>query len=375
MQTEQKIMLKKMDVSTQIVLFLSWISLVVCELSYEECRADDVLFINPMVSLEINDSSSTGSEFKKTIKSPSEFHCFSKCKNTVVCKSATFFDEPLGNSKCLLKDTNRFGVRNRIKISTGKYFEKTDGCSMVARERRRVIGMVENVIDCKDVLNKGWKQDGVYLIQRPGEDTYRPIRCRMSILGGGWTVIQRRIDESLSFEVDWESYKHGFGEISREFWYGNENIHNLTKNGDSEIIFELQSASGVFYYPFYQLFAVGSEEVNYKLTVGPYEHKYGPSLPAYSFTTAREDGSDFLDQNQMEFSTKERDNDQRSDINCSTKYYSGTGWWYNGCALAQFNADKQNAWGSVTWKYEQITGKGSSGQPLKSSEMMLRRKS
>ena len=146
----------------------------------------------------------------------------------------------------------------------------------------------------------------------------------MSILGGGWTVIQRRIDESLSFEGDWEYYKHGFGEVSREFWYGNENIHNLTRNGDSEAVFELQSASGVFYYPFYQLFAVGSEEVNYKLTVGPYEHRYGPSLPAYPFTSAREDGSDFLDQNQMEFSTKERDNDQYSSENCSTKYYSGT---------------------------------------------------
>ena len=77
-----------MRVSTQITLVLCWISPVAGVLSYEECRADDFLFINPRVSLEINDSSSSGSEFIKTIKSPSESHYLSKCKNIFDCKSA-----------------------------------------------------------------------------------------------------------------------------------------------------------------------------------------------------------------------------------------------------------------------------------------------
>ena len=356
-----------MYISTEILLGLSLVSFVVGELSYEECRADDVLFINPTVSLEINDTSGVGPRLTTTIQSPSEPHCFSKCKKMADCNSATFFSMA-GNTKCLLKDTNRFGVRNRIKISTtGKYFERTDGCSLVARKRRRVIGMVDNAIDCKDVLTRGWKQDGVYLIQRPGEDTYRPIRCRMSILGGGWSVIQRRVDGSLSFEGEWERYKHGFGEVSREFWYGNENIHNLTKNGDSEVIFELQDTNGVFYYPFYQSFAVGSEETNYKLTVGPYEHKYGPAMPS--------DGSDFLELNQQEFSTKDRDNDKRNDEHCSVLHYSGTGWWYFSCAKVQLNGanfGKDNINDSLKWR--QITGTGSDTKTLKSSEMMVRRR-
>ena len=33
-------------------------------------------------------------------------------------------------------------------------WEKTEGWSMEARERQRVIGMVDNVIDSKDVLEK-----------------------------------------------------------------------------------------------------------------------------------------------------------------------------------------------------------------------------
>ena len=240
---------------------------------------------------------------------------------------------------------------------------------MVARERRRVIGMVENVIDCKDVLNKGWKQDGVYLIQRPGEDTYRPIRCRMSILGGGWTVVQRRVDGSISFEGDWERYKHGFGEVSREFWYGNENIHNLTKDGDNEIIFELQGVNGLFYHPFYQQFKVDSEDDQYKLTVGAYEHKYGRRLPEHPSQT---DGFDFVYNNQMKFSTIDRDNDD-SAINCAVNY-RGMGWWFNTCSAISINDPLFGVNGMNSMKWEQITGSQTQTKPLKSTEMMIRRK-
>ena len=120
------------------------------------------MFIQTQVSLEVNDSLGE-SQMDRTVDSSSGPNCFSKCRNIFACKSATFFAGSVNSPKCLLKDTNRFGVRNRIKrITNGKYFEKTESCSRLSRERRRVIGAVKNALDCKDVLKKGWKKDGVY---------------------------------------------------------------------------------------------------------------------------------------------------------------------------------------------------------------------
>jgi len=46
--------------------------------------------------------------------------------------------------------------------------------------------------------------------------------------GGGWTLLQRRDDNGNKpgyFMRNWESYKNGFGELSKDFWMGLESIH------------------------------------------------------------------------------------------------------------------------------------------------------
>ena len=38
--------------------------------------------------------------------------------------------------------------------------------------------------------------------------------------GGGWLVVQRRKDGSVSFDRGWIEYEEGFGDLNGEFWYG-----------------------------------------------------------------------------------------------------------------------------------------------------------
>ena len=41
-------------------------------------------------------------------------------------------------------------------------------------------------------------------------------------------VFQRRYDGSVSFHLNWNEYKHGFGTLTGEFWLGNEILRRLT---------------------------------------------------------------------------------------------------------------------------------------------------
>lgn len=52
--------------------------------------------------------------------------------------------------------------------------------------------------------------------------------CDQGTGSGGWTVVQRRGlpgPPYHNFTEDWYGYKDGFGDLTREFWWGNDNIH------------------------------------------------------------------------------------------------------------------------------------------------------
>ena len=62
------------------------------------------------------------------------------------------------------------------------------------------------------------------------------VTCKQTGDGGGWIVLMRRFDSSVSFKRNWDSYKSGFGEQgeNQEFWLGNENVYQLVKSIKNE---------------------------------------------------------------------------------------------------------------------------------------------
>ena len=64
---------------------------------------------------------------------------------------------------------------------------------------------------------------------------------------GGWTVILRRkadVSQQVNFTRTWNDYKHGFGELNTEFWYGLKNIHCLTSRQQVDLQIDIKYGSG-----------------------------------------------------------------------------------------------------------------------------------
>ena len=100
----------------------------------------------------------------------------------------------------------------------------------------------------------------------------KPIKvlCDMMTEGGGWTVFQRRMDESVDFYPEWTAYKTGFGNLCGEFWLGNDNLHGLTAAEEVELRVDLEDFEGNITYAEYTTFKVADEEDKYRLLIGGY---------------------------------------------------------------------------------------------------------
>uniref|UniRef100_A0A8W8N0C1 Fibrinogen C-terminal domain-containing protein n=1 Tax=Magallana gigas TaxID=29159 RepID=A0A8W8N0C1_MAGGI len=68
-------------------------------------------------------------------------------------------------------------------------------------------------------------RDGVYTIY-PAPGMNKTVFCDMSTDGGGWTVIQRRIDGETIFFRNWKEYKNGFGHAEDKYWLGDSFSHS-----------------------------------------------------------------------------------------------------------------------------------------------------
>ncbi|KAM8751041.1 uncharacterized protein AB9X84_012737 [Acanthopagrus schlegelii] len=180
--------------------------------------------------------------------------------------------------------------------------------------------------DCSDYLLRGDTKSGVYLVTPDLRSRSFSVFCDMELDGGGWTLLQRRQDGSVSFNRTWDEYRSGFGELDGgEFWLGNNMIHVLTRDRDMMLRVELEDFDGVMEYAEYEQFKVASERWRYRLSVDGYSGTAGDALRF----------SKSYDHNNRAFTTPDRDHDRYPSGNCGAYYSSG--WWFDACMAANLN--------------------------------------
>ncbi|KFB50571.1 AGAP012000-PA-like protein [Anopheles sinensis] len=173
--------------------------------------------------------------------------------------------------------------------------------------------------------------------------------------GGGWTHFQRRIDGSVDFYRNWDSYKNGFGDVNGEHWLGLEKLHYMTRWGRHELLVVMEDFKGNSTYALYDDFKIGSEAEKYKLTVGKFSGTSSDALVGH---------------NGMKFSTKDQDNDL-GDGKCADEFKGA--WWFKSCYNSHLNGQYvHNATLHKKQLIEWIDYPSAEYVPLKATKMMLR---
>merc|ERR1719239_976059 len=184
------------------------------------------------------------------------------------------------------------------------------------------------------------------------------VVCDRQTDGGHWVVIQRRTSETVDFYQGWDNYTEGFGDLQGNFWLGLETIHRLCNKRPCQLRFDLTD-NNTHYFAQYADFRVASAQHNYRVNFG-----------AESGTTT-DGGKAFSWNNNMEFTTYDRDNDKSNVVNCAQSYQGG--WWYNSCTYVNPNGGwGRNSYSGVGWNpitFSWINGRHS----LSGVEMKVRR--
>ncbi|KAH8282232.1 hypothetical protein KR054_006267, partial [Drosophila jambulina] len=140
------------------------------------------------------------------------------------------------------------------------------------------------------------------------------VACDQVRHRGGWTIILRRTDGSEDFFREWKDYEEGFGQVNGEHFVGLAKLHALTSSVRQELLVIIEDEAGER-FEIFDNFRVGGAAINYTLeSIGSF---YGTASEALKYHVG------------MQFSTKDRDNDRSTNMNCAV-YWKGA-WWYDSC--------------------------------------------
>lgn len=175
--------------------------------------------------------------------------------------------------------------------------------------------------DCGQLLKAGYNVSGVHQLWMNASASFL-IRCEFH-KGNAFTVIQRRLDSTISFEQTLSLYISGFGNAQSNYWAGLNTINYLTTaQGNNVLTVHLQDWAG------------SSVALTYKkFTVLPQDNRYQMQISGYVGPAGLDDLSYH---NGATFQTY----DYPDPNNCAV--YMRAGWWYNYCAYALLNGRYYN---------------------------------
>ncbi|XP_064551259.1 angiopoietin-4-like [Drosophila montana] len=169
---------------------------------------------------------------------------------------------------------------------------------------------------------------GAMLISVPNQQPFK-VPCTEASDKYVWSIIERRLDQQLSFNRGWQEYRDGFGNFDREFFIGLEKLHLMTSSEPHKLLIRLTGGAETK-NAIYSNFKIGSENEGYPIT----------SLGTYSGDA----GDGLRESLNQKFSTFDRDNDQVDDVNCAKDVKGG--WWLTDCGKSNLNF---NVFRKVFW--------------------------
>ena len=296
--------------------------------------------------------------------------CISLCHQTK-CFHCSYYETDSGENRC---DIFRFGLqspngrivydeqRSHGSSSNALYLERIPCNSNPRMRRPRFIKKTHDATFCDELQKFGQTESGLYEVKtsvplykysNKSTEEFQRVSCEMSLFGGGWTVVQQNLD-GFPTTKSWLDYKFGFGDLSGTFWLGNEALHRLTQNKNTELLVQLEGKNDKKYFALFKEFWIDGEKDSYKLKIAKAERDRTLELDTNQFTV--HNGKEFA-------------------VPASGGH---AGWWYNGKnydtkVFLNGNPDNPINWKRIVWSDPFGTSSSEKYFPFESSVMFVRR--